>query len=105
MNIFSREKDLVQRFLNLILVIWIVGAIIFAYSNLVDLVFDYNAYTYDEYREFNCKGEFSNCENNYNSYKYDIKSRRNDTTKGLIESFGNIVIVSGFLFFVNKNKM
>ena len=38
MNLFSKEKDLIHRIANLILVLWCVIAVFVMYDNFIDLV-------------------------------------------------------------------
>lgn len=78
MKLFSKDLDLIKRVLNLILVVWFLGAIIFTYTNTVELIMDNDKYTNKTYQ-----------------------------VKALVNSIGNTVIVGSFMFFLNreKNKM
>lgn len=105
MKLFSKENDLIKRIMNLILVIWIIVAIIIAYTNAVDLMFDYNKYIYEEYKEIYCEtDDENNCQQQYNNELSTEKRNKQRQTKALINSVGNAIIVGSFMFFLNREK-
>ena len=106
MKLFSKNNDLVKRIMNLILVVWIIIAIVVAYGSVVDLVFDYNDYTYEEYKIKYCaNAEENNCKQQYDSEKFSRKRSHHNQTKVLINSIGNVIIVGMFIFLLNREKI
>ncbi|MDD2371176.1 MAG: hypothetical protein PHQ32_04160 [Firmicutes bacterium] len=79
MNLFAKEKELIFKIVNGILLIWFVAAIVFTASSIIDLVIA------DPYVD------------PYNSGAdvYQIKS--------LLGSVANIIIVGVALFVINKS--
>lgn len=106
MNLFHKDIDIVKRILNLILIIWFVGALIFSYNHLVDLLFDKENYTYEEYETLHCSNDMikQSCEQSYESHKQGEKRSSFSDKKSLINALGNAVIVGTFIFILNKNK-
>lgn len=116
MKLFNGEKDLIHRILNLILIVWLVGAIFFSYSNLVNIIVKDKELTYAEYKINNCgdysiyaedtdvtiSDEIDYCKSQYAQYKFDLKNTDYNNKKSLAYAVGNVVIVGAFLFFLNK---
>ena len=112
MNLFSKEKDLIHRIANLILVLWCVIAVFVMYDNFIDLVVKEPLLTYDEYKIDGCgkyiyEDEYDDkdyCFIQYEEYKVSTKNNRYYTKRNFINSIGNIVIVGSFIFFLNKKR-
>lgn len=79
MNLFDRDKELIFKIVNGILLIWFVAAIVFTASNIINLaIADPNAGIYGK--------------------SMDIYAVR-----GLLGSIANVIIVGIALFVINKN--
>lgn len=81
MNLFDRDKELIFRIVNGILLIWFVAAIVFTASNVINLVIA------DPYVDPYGRG---------NMDVYQIR--------GLLGSIANVIIVGIALFVINKHK-
>jgi len=107
MKLFSKEKGIIFSILNAILVIWIITATVIGISNITTLVVKDYEYSYDEYKTVYCDLEYEKeeeCINRYDSYKIDQKVYNIDYKRNLIVSISNIVLVSGVLLVLNKEK-
>lgn len=81
MNLFDKDKELIFRIVNGILLIWFVAAIVFTVSNVIDLVLA------DPYVDPYGQG---------GTNVYQIR--------GLLGSIANVIIVGVALFLINKPK-
>lgn len=81
MNLFDRDKELIFRIVNGILLIWFVAAIVFTASSIINLVIA------DPYVD------------PYNKGGMDVYQIR-----GLLGSIANVIIVGVALFIINKPK-
>ncbi|MDD3186907.1 MAG: hypothetical protein PHD02_00315 [Bacilli bacterium] len=116
MNLFSKEKEIIFKITNAILLIWLVAAIVIFFSTVINLVVKEpgRSYTYEEYKELYCETDYykemtaveleNNCELQYNDSEYN--SEYDDYYKmiGMYTSLANIVIVGGVMFLLNKKK-
>lgn len=115
MSLFSKDKEIIHKITNAVLLIWLIAAIVFVASSTINLTLKEPTrdYTYDEYEAVNCyyKNEEATEEENanmcleqYNDYKYNIENSDYYEWRSLYISIANVVIVSGFLYFINKEK-
>lgn len=81
MNLFDKDKELIFRIVNGILLIWFVAAIVFTASNIINLVIA------DPYVDPYGQG---------GTNVYQIR--------GLLGSIANVIIVGIALFLINKPK-
>jgi hypothetical protein len=81
MNLFDRDKELIFRIVNGILLIWFVAAIVFTASNIIDLVIA------DPYVD-----------------PYGQSGTNVYQIRGLLGSIANVIIVGIALFVINKPK-
>ena len=51
MNIFKKDKDLILKITNGVLVLWLIGSIVALYVNTIDILMPSKVMTYPEYRE------------------------------------------------------
>lgn len=105
MNLFNKEKELILKITNAILIIWIIAAACFTVNNIVELSFEDDLYAYEEYELLNCTDdniEVNECKSMYLQEKVYNDNSRISYTKGLIISISIIVIVSGTIFILNK---
>lgn len=80
MNLFDREKELIFKIVNGILLIWLVAAIVFTASNIINLIIVQPGAT------------------RYGETGMDVYAIR-----GLLGSIANVIIVGVALFLINKN--
>jgi Na+-translocating ferredoxin:NAD+ oxidoreductase RnfG subunit len=112
MNLFSKERDLIQRIANLVLILWLVAAIFVFYSSLVNIVIQKPMLTFEEYQIQNCSKYVPNdesddtdfCEKQYAQYKISNKDDNYYDKKSIVNALGNVVIVGTFLYFLNRRK-
>ncbi|NLL44945.1 MAG: hypothetical protein GX247_04710 [Mollicutes bacterium] len=112
MHLFSKEKDLIHRVANLILILWLVIAIFIMYNSFINTIIKEPILTYDEYKIENCgqyipKNEYDDedfCPSQYEQYKFSRKNNEYYNKKNLINSLGNVIIVGTFIFLLNKKR-
>lgn len=104
MSLFGNENDLIKRILNLILVIWLIITIAVSYSNTVDLLFDYSLEKYDDYKILYCDEDEETCKDRYDYDKINYKLSKTTQVKSLINSSGNFLVVTVFIFILNRKK-
>ena len=106
MNLFSKDKELILRILNAVLIIWIVGGLAFFSSSIVNHFIKEPKINYEEYKAKNCYyfDEKMDCESQYNYYlasmgDVDYYNKRSMITSGII-----IVLVMGVIAIININR-
>lgn len=119
MNLFSKEKDLIHRIANLILILWVVIALFVGYSSFINLVVKRDMLNYKEYEDQYCvdgvsnektssgsldKAYSGNCKSAYERYQITFDDTDFYARKTLINSIGNVVIVGITIFLLNKKK-
>lgn len=108
MSLFNKEKDLILKVTNLVLLLWLIGSITIFYINIIDIIMPRPLMTYDEYKGINCEYKAfdnkENCQEYYNSYKKSNETDTYDKQKIVLTSFGSVVIVTITLYFLNKKK-
>lgn len=115
MFLFNKEKEIILRITNAILLIWLVAAIVFTASSVIELTLKepVRKYTYEEYKLNNCIYKDENmtdeendniCLNQYNDYEWNNKNSNYYKFKTLYISLANVAIVTGVIFFLNKVK-
>lgn len=103
MILFSKEKELILKILNGVLLVWFLGAIVFTLNNGIDLLVDKPSI---EDKIETCKmqcveeeGKDCGCDSMYyydDSEHYELKS--------LYYSIANVIVVGPALYFLNKKK-
>ena len=103
MILFSKEKELILKILNGVLLVWFLGAIVFTLNNGINLLVDEPSI---EDKIETCKmqcveeeGKDSGCDSMYyydDSEHYELKS--------LYYSIANVIVVGPALYFLNKKK-
>ncbi len=105
MKLFSKDIDLIKRILNLVLVVWLLGAVIFSYTSLIDLVLEKENYTLKEYQTLYCKDIIDiDCDRNYKIHQQQQKRTKYYNLKTFANSVGNVIIVGAFMFLINKSE-
>jgi len=118
MKLFNNEKDLIHRILNLILIVWFVGALFAVAVTLINMFVKAPILTYSEYKADSCSSDYyyykggvgldeteidyeKNCLQSYAYYESNLKDEEYNNSKGLYISLGNVVIVGASLLFLN----
>lgn len=112
MNLFNKEKDLIFRITNMVLVIWLVVGMVLFWTQLTNILIKEEKIEYELYSYKNCEYYYQNqtedadelCMNNYENYSYYYDNNKNEDFKQLFIFLGNIVIVSGVIYFMNRGK-
>lgn len=115
MSLFSKEKEIIFKITNAILLIWLIAAIVFVASSIIELTLKEptREYTYEEYKLSNClykddklteEENDALCLSRYNDYNFSSKNNNYYKWRSLYISIANVVIVGGFLYFINKKK-
>lgn len=108
MKLFQRDKDLILKLTNLVLLLWLIGSIAVLYVNVVDIIMPRSIMTYNEFKDSNCVYNIDeseeSCETQYTSYKKYSKDDGYSKQKIIFTSIGSVLIVTGALYALNKNK-
>lgn len=112
MNLFNKEKELILKITNGILLVWILAAFIFMGSYIIDVIYPDIELSFDEYKVSYCRKyddedelEFeTECEYNYESYKLNNKETEHYQIKYIYTSALNIIVVGTGLFIINRKK-
>lgn len=121
MKLFSKEKDIFLKIINSILVIWIMIAIVITLGVGVKIINKDEIGTYEEYAKnvcvldklpYECTGDEckketdkerkENCEYYYMIDKKQIDRMNKANIDNILISLSNVVIVSLFLYILNK---
>ena len=106
---FSKDKELILKITNGVLIIWLLGALIFTGNNLVDLMLKEPEMTYEEYETTYCinkmeKDDDDYCERMFESFKLNDKREITSQKRNLYTSIVNVVIVGTGLVVINRKK-
>jgi hypothetical protein len=117
MNLFNDKKNIYQKIVNIILLIWVIGALVAFYAATIDLIFPSEpVMTYKEYKATRCivyneqssepKTEIYpvDCQSQYDGYKTDLKRNNYYKRNNMLISLGNVIIVGTTLWLLNKKK-
>lgn len=120
MNFFSKDKDLILKITNLILIIGFIVTLIVFYNGFVNIVFDKQIKTYSIFQKESCDVEYCedsdticsidgekteeeiDCEEEYELYKEDYKSDKVIYQKRMISSALSAITVGLAIYFINK---
>ena len=115
MYLFSKDKEIIFKITNAILLIWLIGATVVFSSSIIELVLKEPSrnYTYEQYKIANCKYYMEDkdltdetkdqrCKLEYDNYK--LSNENSDYYKylSLYVALANMLIVGGVMFFINK---
>ncbi len=115
MILFSKEKELIFKITNAILLLWFVAAVVITLISIIDLIWKEPKLPYEDYKVVNCKWYQESAEYNEveaekmckNSYQESFVGERNDDyrqIKAIFYGVVNVVVVGGVLAFMNKEK-
>ncbi len=126
MKMFSKEKDLIHRIVNLIFIVWFVTTLIFLYNGLINVIVKQPAQSYSVYKVNNCNikdcsetsdsvctapdlndetVEEKDCRSKYELYLSDNKRRDVVYKKNIISSTISFFTVSITLYLLNKKRL
>lgn len=110
MNLFSKDKEIILKITNGILLIWFLGAIIFTGNNLINTLVKEPKLTYNEYKLKYCinKNEETNedyCTNMFDNFQLTNKDNDFYLKRNLYTSLINVIVVGSALFFINRKKI
>ncbi|MDD4188076.1 MAG: hypothetical protein PHX04_04925 [Bacilli bacterium] len=108
-NLFSKDKELILKITNGILIIWLLGALIFTGNSIVNLAVQKPDYSYQEYETIYCSNKYQEenenyCKNMYDNYLLSEKDNIYYEKRILYTSIINIVVVGSAILFLNKSK-
>ena len=117
MELFSKDKDLIHRITNLVLIVWLVGSMFAISTNIITTLVKEPTLTFEEYRAQNCKNYFfdketelteeqktERCLQEYSMSEIWAKDREYQNSRSIYVSFANLAIVGTALFLLNKKK-
>lgn len=115
LSLFSKEKEIIFKITNAILLIWLIASIVFVASSIIELSVKepVREYTFEEYKVSNCIYKDDNvsdeenetiCLTQYNDYKFNSENKDYYKWRTLYVSLANVIIVGGFLIFINRKK-
>ena len=112
-NLFSKDKELILKITNGILIIWLLGALIFTGNSIVNLTVQKPDYSYQEYETIYCSYKYQDedkdededyCKNMYDNYLLSEKDDIYYEKRTLYTSIINIVVVGSAILFLNRPK-
>lgn len=109
MKLFEKEKELIWKITNAILLIWFVGALVFTASSMINLLVKEPIPTYEEYRVTDGlwvkeQGEFTEAEiaqRTKAQYNQMYGNRDFYNLRGMYIAIANVIIVGGALVVIN----
>ncbi len=103
--LFSKEKDLILRITNMVLVLWFVLANVLIASNVISLTMPGRVQTREEFAILNCKdAEETECDTFYADYTASTKKNFSYTNRDLLITISMGIIIGGTLFVLNFKK-
>ncbi|MDD3821405.1 MAG: hypothetical protein ACOXZW_01335 [Bacilli bacterium] len=107
MNLFKKEKDLIFKIANLILVLWLVISLSLFYVSVVNLIITEPIMTFEEYADINCyyeEDKNNDCHRAYDQYKLYQHPDNYFYQQMLFTTAGITIIISTTLYLLNKRK-
>lgn len=112
---FNKEKDFVLKLTNIVLILWLIGAISAFQFSLTDMLIKEPKLTLSEYEVYYCNGyrgykeEITSpvnddCNDQYAVYEIEHSKYDNNEIKFVVMALGNVVIVSIALYFINRER-
>ena len=108
MELFSKEKELILKLVNAVLVIWFVTALVITFNIGLNILIKAPEQTFEEYKAVNCyyrDEEYKDsCENQYESNKYHQKEDKRNKKINISVAIFNVVAVGATTFILNRPK-
>lgn len=108
MNLFSKDKEIIFKIVNGVLLIWFIAAVILTANSIIEYVVREPIPTYQEFRE----REFKNFpeEKGYEMTEAEVRRMYEQSYSGrdswalrfMFTSMANVVIVGGAILVINK---
>ena len=116
MNLFNKEKDLILRIMNLILVIWLIIALILTLSATYRILDYESKMPYQTFRDGGCTEFYyfreeetelteAQCRANYIRYERNHEEVKRNRRLFLTVSITQVILVGGTLLLINKKKI
>lgn len=107
MNLFTKEKEMVLKLVNGILVIWLIAATVISFSNLIYVVIPEEKPIYEKYAQKHCyskEDDEDSCKQDFLfTVEYYEDNIRNNKQYLAVAVF-NILVVGTSLFILNPKK-
>ncbi len=106
--LFGKDKDLILKICNGILLLWLIAALVFTASSIIEKVVPERSYTYSEYKIIYCRDKITveeDCKNNYDMDRISNKNQGRYKDISLYSALSNVIIVSIIIFIINKKKV
>jgi len=116
MNLFNKEKDLILRIMNLILIVWLIVALILTFAATYNLIDYESKMSYQTFKDGGCTEWYSfrneeereltetECRANYVRYERNYEQTRRSRRLFLTISITQVILVGGTLFIINRKK-
>lgn len=108
MNLFSKDKEIIFKIVNGILLIWFIAAVILTANSIIEYVVREPVPTYQEFRETEFKNypkengnEMSDAEVR-KMYDESYQNRDSYSLRFMFTSLANVIIVGGAILVINK---
>ncbi len=113
-KLFSKEKDIFLKIINSILVIWLIIAVVISFGIGIKIVNKEEVLTYEEYSKEICTLDQipseevdqeltkSNCYSQYIEEKSSVENTNKVNKENVLIALANVLIVSLFLYLLNK---
>lgn len=113
MNLFNKDKELILKLTNAVLLIWFVGALIFTFNSALELIMkeptktrNYEEYKGTCYKSFNTTEEEheKTCKEQFKDFEFEEQNKSFYKRRSLYLSIANVAVVGSTLYFLNKEK-
>lgn len=108
MKLFNKDKELIFKIVNGVLLLWLVGALAFAANNIINILLPEpsNKKNYEEYKTLYCPKEDTEefCKARFKEEESAKENQQYYNKTSLLASLANVIIVSGAMFFLNMNS-
>ncbi|MDD2505314.1 MAG: hypothetical protein PHF21_03470 [Bacilli bacterium] len=109
MNLFSKDKELILKITNAILLIWFLSAIIFTSNNIVNMIIKEPVLTFEQYKSKYCSKRLLDEDQDYcqSEYNHNVLNKEDDIFRQKKYLFTSIIAtaVPGLgMFFINRDN-
>lgn len=103
---FDKEKDWILKLVNLILILWLIGSLIFFYTSVVDVLIKEKPMSYNLYKQKHCEylDDDVECQRMFDSMEENDKYSYNLKKRDIFISIGNVALVSATIKILNKRR-
>ncbi len=103
---FDKEKDWILKLVNLILILWLIGSLIFFYTSVVDVLIEEKPMPYNLYKQKHCEylDDEVECQRMFDSSKEYDRDFNNRKKRDIFISIGNVALVSTTIKILNKRR-